>query len=190
MARHKEFDPDTALDRAMLVFWEQGFEKASMQELVDRMGVHKRSMYDTFGDKRSLFLKTLDRYISTSEARQRSIADDATEVVPAVRSMFETVLRDGGGPLGCFAVNSATESVGQAADVAIRLDRHFGFLRGLLLELVRRGQRSGEVTAAHSAEQLAAVLDGAWIGLRVQARAGVPRRHLLEMIDAMIAMLA
>ena len=56
MARTKEFDEQVVLTKAMNLFWEQGYEKTSMQELVDRMGIHRRSIYDTFGDKHQLCL--------------------------------------------------------------------------------------------------------------------------------------
>lgn len=62
MARIKEFDEDVVLLKAMRLFWEQGYEKTSMQDLVTHMGVHKRSMYDTFGDKHTLYIKALKRY--------------------------------------------------------------------------------------------------------------------------------
>ncbi len=52
MARQKEFDPDTVLARAVDLFWRKGYQATSMQDLVTEMGVHKRSMHDTFGDKR------------------------------------------------------------------------------------------------------------------------------------------
>ena len=62
MARSKEFDEKQALRKAMELFWQQGYEKTSMQELVDYMGIHRRSIYDTFGDKRTLFLSALSYY--------------------------------------------------------------------------------------------------------------------------------
>ena len=62
MARHKEFDRDEALQRAMEVFWSRGYEAASVGELVKQMGINRQSLYDTFGDKHALYLQALDRY--------------------------------------------------------------------------------------------------------------------------------
>src|SRR2546423_4201723 len=62
MARHKEFDRDEALQKAMEVFWSHGYEAASIQELVKQMGINRQSLYDTFGDKHALYLAALDRY--------------------------------------------------------------------------------------------------------------------------------
>ncbi|WP_246772684.1 TetR/AcrR family transcriptional regulator [Paenibacillus polymyxa] len=66
MSRSKEFDETEVLDKAMQLFWEQGYEKTSMTDLVKHMGIHRRSLYDTFGDKHTLFLMALDRYDNTS----------------------------------------------------------------------------------------------------------------------------
>ena len=63
MARPKSFDPETALACAMAVFQEKGYEAASVADLTERMGINRFSMYDTFGDKRSLYLAALDRYV-------------------------------------------------------------------------------------------------------------------------------
>ena len=62
MARPKSFDPDTVLAKAMDVFWEQGFEAASISDLTSAMGINRFSLYDTFGDKHTLYLKALDWY--------------------------------------------------------------------------------------------------------------------------------
>src|SRR5713101_8471759 len=62
MARHKEFDRDEALHKAMEVFWSRGYNAASIQDLVRHMRINRQSLYDTFGDKHALYLQALDRY--------------------------------------------------------------------------------------------------------------------------------
>lgn len=62
MARTKEFDPEEALDRALDIFWRRGYEGTSLRDLLEGMDISRQSLYDTFGDKRSLFLKVLARY--------------------------------------------------------------------------------------------------------------------------------
>ena len=63
MARPKQFDRDEALERAMAVFWRRGYEGTSVRDLVEHMGINRGSLYDTFGDKRTLFLAAVDRYL-------------------------------------------------------------------------------------------------------------------------------
>lgn len=189
MARHKEFDPDEALDRAMRLFWERGYEKTSMQDLVEQMGVHKRSMYDTFGDKHSLYLRALDRYIGRTGSDQRALVEGATGPRAAMRALFTSAIGGAEHPRGCFAVNCAAETAPGDPQVAERVGGAFAFSQRLLLDLVREAQRTGEASARHDPEVLAAALHNAWIGLRVQARAGLGAARLSVMVDGMLTML-
>ena len=65
MPRPKEFIPDDAIEKAMQVFWHKGYEATSMEDLLSAMDLNRGSLYDTFGDKRQLFLKVIDRYCTT-----------------------------------------------------------------------------------------------------------------------------
>ena len=69
MARPKEFNPDDAIEKAMQVFWHKGYESTSMEDLLIAMDLNRGSLYDTFGDKRQLFLKVVDRYCTTFAVR-------------------------------------------------------------------------------------------------------------------------
>ncbi|MEH1164038.1 TetR/AcrR family transcriptional regulator [Micromonospora sp. CPCC 205539] len=190
MARHKEFDPDVALDRAMGLFWEQGYEKTSMQDLVERMGVHKRSMYDTFGDKHSLYLKALNRYAETVQRGLREDAEAEESPREALRRLFRSSIAGiGETPKGCLAVNCATEMASRDPEVAGWVERNFDEWYRVLVDLVRRGQRAGEVSPQADPGLLAGSLFNAWVGLRVQVRAGASRERLEEMVDGMLVML-
>ncbi|MDQ0889655.1 AcrR family transcriptional regulator [Paenibacillus sp. V4I9] len=76
MPRPKEFDQEIALDKAMELFWQQGYERTSIQDLVEKTGVHRGSLYDTFGDKNQFFLTCLDRFRQVSNHRLFSILDE------------------------------------------------------------------------------------------------------------------
>ncbi len=190
MARSKEFDPDTALDRAMTLFWEKGYEKTSIQDLVEHTGVHKRSMYDTFGDKHSLYLKALGRYGETVERAQREAVESEENPRDALRQLFRSAIVGlDAGPKGCLAVNCATEMALHDPDAAGWVERNFDGWHRLLVELVRQGQRTGEFSSRVGPRLLADSLFNAWVGLRVQVRAGASRERLEEMVDGMVAML-
>ena len=75
MARYKEFEVNEVLDKAIQLFWEQGYQKTSMQELVENMGIHRRSIYDTFGDKHALFIKALKRYEAIQNKKMRILVE-------------------------------------------------------------------------------------------------------------------
>src|SRR3954471_19619603 len=93
MARTKEFVEDAALLKAMQLFWEQGYEKTSMMDLVSHMGVHKRSMYDTFGDKHSLYIKALHRYSEVLEKSINSIINGSCSAEESIRQLLEMAIK-------------------------------------------------------------------------------------------------
>ncbi|MBN6036877.1 TetR/AcrR family transcriptional regulator [Amycolatopsis sp. 195334CR] len=184
MARQKEFDPEAVLAQAMAVFWAQGYEKTSMQDLVAHMGVHKRSMYDTFGDKHTLFLKSLDHYTSRAEATFRSAVDAHADGKAALRALIEGSIEAGTEhSRGCMLVNCATELAPRDAEAAEQVERHFERTRQLLVDLVARDRDRRD------AEALGTLLFNAWLGLRVQARAGKSAAQLHRMAESLYALL-
>jgi TetR/AcrR family transcriptional repressor of nem operon len=191
VARTKEFEPDVALARAMDVFWERGYEASSMQELVDRMKIGRRSLYDTFGDKHALFLAALQQYTNDQEAAQIRTAENAAGPRQALRLLFERSLTEGAIlRRGCLAVNSATELAAGDPEVAERTERHFAASRQLLQNLIEQGQREGSVAAQHSADQLAAVLFNAWLGFRVRVTGGASLDQVMSDLDDTLGMLS
>jgi TetR/AcrR family transcriptional repressor of nem operon len=188
VARTKEFDPEVALGRAMDLFWERGYEKSSLQDLVVHMKVGRRSLYDTFGDKHALFLRSLNLYTAQREAAERELADAAADGRSAIRTLLKTSVIEGAvNDRGCLAVNTAAEVSAQDTEVARSVERHFAATRELLTELLRRGRRDGSVTSSREPVALGVVLFNAWLGLRVQIRGGVgdPEADL----DAVLALL-
>lgn len=189
MARSKEFDPEVALERAMNLFWERGYEKASLQDLVVHMKVGRRSLYDTFGDKHTLFLRSLSRYIARQEASGRELADTAADARSAIHALLKISEIDGAIDVrGCLVVNSATEVSPEDTAITRDVDRHFVVVRQLLTELLRQGRRDGSVRSSCDPELLGAVLFNAWLGLRVQARGGAGKldadlEALLTLLD-------
>lgn len=188
MVRHKEFDPDTAVADAMDLFWRRGYEATSVQDLVEHTGVGRRSMYDTFGDKHSLYLRALDRYLTLAEDGFREKA--ATDGLSAIRSLFSLLLESPADDFrGCLFVNSSTE-LGPSDDaVAERLAQHSAVARETLAGMIRQGQRDGSVTDRIDAETATAVAFNAWVGVRVQVRARTPRDQIIHDVEKLLALL-
>jgi TetR/AcrR family transcriptional repressor of nem operon len=191
MARQKEFDPDTALARAVEVFWRKGYEATSMQDLVDEMGVHKRSMYDTYGDKRSLFLRAMARYADLEEEAAREMVRRADSPVKALRQLLESsIYVKSGQPPGCLMVNCATEVAPHDAEVASRVRAHFQFSERLLAEVIAAGQADGSIDASMDAVDAARHIFNAWLSVRIQVRTGIGRPALARVIDSALALVA
>ncbi|MCK0473838.1 TetR/AcrR family transcriptional regulator [Halalkalibacter sp. APA_J-10(15)] len=93
MARNRKFDEKVVLKKVMELFWKQGYEKTSMQELVDHMGIHRKSIYDTFGDKRSLFSASLTFYEEFVTISFTDIIRHSSSVKQAIREIFNFVIQ-------------------------------------------------------------------------------------------------
>ena len=92
MARTKAFDRDAVLDRAMDLFWKQGFEATSVQQLVEVTGINRGSMYDTFGDKRELFIQALTRYADKSAMKRLEILNGTDKPLEGIRAFFDSII--------------------------------------------------------------------------------------------------
>ena len=111
MARPREFDEEAVLDAAMQCFWARGYESTSVKDLIERTGLTAASLYNAYGDKRTMFRTALDRYIESSiGVRLRRC--EALPPRDAIRSFFDDILRRSLGDRdrkGCMIVNSALE---------------------------------------------------------------------------------
>jgi TetR/AcrR family transcriptional repressor of nem operon len=88
MARSKEFDPERALNKAMHLFWRRGYENTSVAELLRAMGIAKQSLYDTFGDKRALYLKAMAHYRDQTNGAMQQMFDQ----IPSIKEGFAKLL--------------------------------------------------------------------------------------------------
>jgi TetR/AcrR family transcriptional repressor of nem operon len=179
MARSKEFEESVVLDKAMRLFWEQGYEKTSMTDLVKHMGIHRRSLYDTFGDKHTLFLMALDRYDSKNNASlARGVKRSKTAMEALLFVVGILICGEEDSPSGCLMVNSAVELAARDADVNDKSTEAFTKAEQLLKEIILWGQRDGEFTPDYDAVELAEYLHNVGVGLRSMARTSIPREKL------------
>ncbi|MDQ0861030.1 TetR/AcrR family transcriptional regulator [Bacillus sp. V2I10] len=190
MARSKEFDEKQALRKAMELFWQQGYEKTSMQELVDYMGIHRRSIYDTFGDKRTLFLSALSHYeeLITTEMKKR--VDSNLLVKQAIREVFKMVIYPGLNlPKGCLSVNAAVELSLLDEEIATKIAGMFRKTESLFYELLKHGQKNGEISRRHDPEVLSLFLHNSLVGLRVLVKTEDDNKKLESIVDMTLSVL-
>ncbi|WP_178018691.1 TetR/AcrR family transcriptional regulator [uncultured Paenibacillus sp.] len=190
MARSKEFEENEVLLKAMHLFWEQGYEKTSLQDLVEHMGIHRRSLYDTFGDKHTLFIKTMERYAKLTDATLKAEAQRGRTAKESIRLIFDYLIETKGEqPIGCFFVNSATELAYRDPAVSELTNEGFNKEEQLLKELIQRGQQLGEISAHQEPGLLASSLHTTMIGIRVLRRASAAKTKLHRIADVSMAML-
>ncbi|NOV01752.1 TetR/AcrR family transcriptional regulator [Paenibacillus planticolens] len=189
MARNREFEVNTVLGKAMDVFWEKGYEKTSMQDLVTEMGVHRRSIYDTFGGKHELFMKVIDRYDEFIDTTIHRHADEHTSPKQAIRYMFERAIRKKEPSKGCLMVNTAVELAIHDEEAAAKVNLSFTKTEAHLLELVQLAQKTGEIAGQHDAVKLSQFLNNALLGLRVLVKTTDDREKLQGIVDTTLSVL-
>lgn len=190
MARSKEFDETVVLRKAMELFWEQGYEKTSMQDLVDHMGIHRRSIYDTFGDKRSLFLAALDEYETFITNQMKTIIRQNESVHSAIRDVFLFILHSSDQyPKGCLSVNAAVELSLLDQEIDRLVTAMFNRTEDMFEELIRHGQQNGELSDDIDPVQTARFLHNNLIGLRVLIKTNYSQKELESIITLALKVL-
>lgn len=190
MARSKEFEENVVLDKAMKLFWEQGYEKSSMTDLVEHMGIHRRSLYDTFGDKHTLFLKAMDRFRDKVNAEITGQVKRSKTATEALQFIFDFMINgEEDSPSGCLMVNSAVELAMRDTDVDSKLTESFTLSEQLFTDIILWGQQNGEFNSDCNANKLAEQLHAVGVGLRVMARTSMPKEKLHQIASLSIQLL-
>jgi TetR/AcrR family transcriptional regulator, transcriptional repressor for nem operon len=193
MARPKAFDAAAALDSATQCFWERGYDGSSVRDLANRMGINVASLYNAFSDKRSLYRHSLEYYVDHSFRERVGRLEGHLPPLQAIGAFLSEIIeRSLADPKrkGCLLVNSALELAPHdpefeqiVAGILVQVEAFFR-------RCIEAGQGDGTITRAQPAEDLARLLLGTLVGLRVLARAR-PERELLEgMVRPVLAMLS
>lgn len=191
MARPKEFDREEALGRALEVFWEKGYDGTSVQDLVERTGVQRQSLYDTFGDKHALYLQALRRYGEGASAWGRALAKPPSSPLEHLRATFLAVAREScETSRGCMMMNAATERAAVDEDVSACVKASLEEMEQALTTLVRLAQRAGEVPKSVSASAAARSLVTLLWGMRSIAKTHPDATWLRSVVDHSVGVLA
>ncbi|WP_432840132.1 TetR/AcrR family transcriptional regulator [Dactylosporangium sp. CA-092794] len=185
IGRPRGFDADEALERAVLVFWAQGYEGASLTDLTSAMGITRTSMYAAFGNKEELFRKALERYTEGPAAyAARALAEPtAREVATAFLTGAVRASTRPGDPAGCLGVQGclAAGDPGRAARDALVDWRNEGQSR--LRDRFRRALDEGDLPPGSDPETLARYIMALANGIAVQAAGGTGRDELQQVAD-------
>ena len=184
MAGVKQFDREEVLDRAMDVFWRNGYQTTSIQDLVEATGINRGSLYTTFGDKRGLFLAVLDHY---SERIGRPTMATLNDPDPrrALEGMFESIIRrtsDPTFPRGCLNTNTSLECPGAGDVIGRRVAALLGQQESAIYQLLRRAQSTGALDPEQDARALARFFVGVAQGLNVVNKAAPDPAMLQDMV--------
>lgn len=173
MPRQKEFDPEEVLDRAMCLFWEKGYESTTIQDLVDRLGINKFSIYDTFGNKHDLFLCAIDLYRRKHSAKLRLVLEEPDKGLRAIKNYFRTMAADlsrPAGRFGCVIQNSTLEMALWDPEVESRIQETNLSFQSAIEDALRRAVNIGEIGPSDDLEQRARFLYSVGQGMIVVAK--------------------
>ncbi len=181
MARPREFDQDVVLRQAMELFWKQGYQATSLDDLVMHLGIGRASLYGAFGSKRQLFLDALDLYIQDRVTLIGTALARPGPVKPTLERVIDGFVRRGLDPdlPGCLVVNSAAELASNDPEVASRIRETWTQLEVALASALTRARDQGELPADRDPQALASFLVVFIQGLLVVGK-GDPNRVRLR----------
>jgi TetR/AcrR family transcriptional regulator, transcriptional repressor for nem operon len=183
MARPKEFDQEKALRKAIRLFSQQGFAATSTDDLMRVMDIGRQSMYDTFGDKRALFLKALKIYVAQSVHSIKVELERPGSALAAIQNALVTFAerKDLSSAEGCMGLNAITEFGRQDADVT-RITRDAArVLRQALMQVLTRAKNRRGISSDAGLDSMADFFESTLAGIRIAAKAGKSRRSLRNM---------
>ncbi len=189
VGRPREFDESAVLDAVMEVFWRKGYEKTSMVELLAATGLHKGSLYQAFGDKHSLFILALRRYISNLKQEMSQVMTDAPSGIEGIREalyrnidMGCTCTGDGSNP-GCMVLNTLVDKGKEDADVLAVLQDAFENRMKMVTESVARAQAEGDIRVDMPAQRIATIIITLVAGVAASLRGGVDTEQARVVVD-------
>ena len=180
MARPKEFDQDKALRKAIGLFCQQGFAATSTDELMRFMDIGRQSMYDTFGDKRALFLKALEKYVTESVRSINAELEKTGSALSAVQNALAAFAErdDLSSAEGCMGLNAISEFGQRDADVTRITSDAARLQRQTLMRVLTRAKKQREVSSDANLEGMADFFESTIAGIRMAAKAGKSRQAL------------
>lgn len=180
MARPKEFDRDRVLEKAIKVFAHHGFEGASTDRLLQGMRISRQSMYDTYGDKRRLYLDALRLYSSESAAEIIGTMYSEPSAIRGIEAALLSFARPNHD--ACLGVGAMTEFGCSDPDVRAINDNAGATMLAAFERIVRKGQDVGEVSRDLEPKAVAQFLISTLVGMKVSARGGATSTELRSIV--------
>lgn len=186
----KQFDPEIALERAMKLFWAKGYAATGLAELQRVMGIGRKSLYDTYGNKRALFLKALDRYSQTVvRDLAHKLGDPAKPPLENVRTVFRDYAAECAEPLsqGCFLGVAMSQVRTDDDELAAILRDQLRRVERAYFEAFTAAQECGDLDPKTDARNLARLFVGAHQGLALIGRVSETPEMPLGIVEGALA---
>lgn len=191
VGRPREFETEEVLDLSIELFREYGFAATSIQDIVDFTGVGRQSLYNAFGDKRALYLASLDHYLAEEEERLEPLERRGAGI-EGIGEFFErrvAALAETEPARACFVASTAIEVGDRDEEIGTRIDQHVRALEDALGKALRSARRKGELVPEVPLPGLARTLLALHQGLGVLARCGSDETDLRSLVDATLRLI-
>lgn len=191
LGRPIEFDPDQALQAAMEVFWRQGYEATSLQDLLQAMGLSKSSFYQAFGSKHELFQRCLALFRERQVKRMMSALKRAPSGLEFLHGVLRSTVQEArtAAPKGCLIMNTATEFSGRDPAVSELVADGARDFAGVFRAAVIRAQEEGDISPAQNADTLAHYVVTTVSGLKTMVKAGLSPTTITEVAEVALGAL-
>jgi TetR/AcrR family transcriptional repressor of nem operon len=189
MPRPKSFDTDAVLDRAAQLFRERGYEGTSLADLEAHLGLGRQSLYNTFGDKQTLFLKALERYRRAVVEQDLATLASPGAGLDAIRAFFRAAVESltTGPRRSCLVARTILESGAHEADALLRCNHARTELERALRRALANAKRHGELPESLDVEAAATLLVIQTYGLNVLAKTGATAGELHAAVETLLA---
>jgi TetR/AcrR family transcriptional regulator, transcriptional repressor for nem operon len=192
MARTKNFSEEEVLDKAVKLFWEKGYNATSANDLVEQLGLSRSSLYDTYGDKRTLFIQSLNRYRSEFVKAMITMIGASTDIKTTIKDIFKLATDQDITdkiPKGCFMVNSAIELSAHDSEVAEIVAQNQRDIENSFEKAILKGQAAGTISDRHDGKSLATFLFNSLSGIRVAMKYNKSRNAFDQIININLSIL-
>jgi TetR/AcrR family transcriptional repressor of nem operon len=192
MARTKDFDENEVLTKAVNLFWLKGYSATSMQDLVDSLGISRSSLYDTYGDKHTLYIKALESYQSTNSGKFGDIINSSSSAKEIIKRLLEFItgeLQNDTTRKGCFMVNAEVEVAPHDKQVSQMVCQNDQQVEDIFYLVIKKGKENGEIANQQDARALARFTFNTVKGMRVTAKSTNDKAVFEDIIKMAISVL-
>lgn len=192
MARAKSFNKEDVVERAMNLFWRQGYHATSMQDIVKHVGLNRSSLYESFEGKKDLFDQSLDNYCRINRDGVKTLLENESRVKNGIRNLLRSSVActlEDEERKGCFVVNSTTELVPGDEELIKALARNRVLFEKVFEGFLKKGIESGEIPPDKDIKTLSGVVYTLFSGLNVIAKLEKTPRKLFSQIDMVLELL-
>lgn len=192
MARPKEFEVDEALEAALDAFWDHGYNAISLSDVMVKMGLNKGSLYNTFGNKHTLFMAALDRYEQQGLQRIQETLERLGSVKAAIQAWMlgnYANCKVDEGYRGCFHYNTILEMTSHDEAIAKQLKQYAQSLELIMQQALDRGKAEGEFASDLDSKRMAKFLMNTNAGLQVTMKLSSSKREFQSLVEIALSVL-